>query len=105
MPLCVVFCSGAHCHAASIEPLTIAADSWHLSLQEVAVLRDGKLGSGPLARIPGLARLSPRGLRRLLDTHEHKVLSRGRLFKDGAEYSGWAISEVVQFGELTPETT
>lgn len=63
-----------------------------LALEQVRVLREGRLGAVALASIPGVHTLFPSGL---LNIHELKVLSRGRL----GNSTGWAIHEKVTWPE------
>ena len=64
-----------------------------LHLADTHVIRDGKLGSTVLNKLPGLLPLAPLQILRL---HERKWLSRGRLnAPDGSASDGWAIHEQV----------
>jgi hypothetical protein len=66
-----------------------------LALTEKSILREGRLVSTMLSRIPGIDKIVPA---QILQTHECKWRSRGVLKKkDFPPTSGWAIHEVVRF--------
>jgi len=66
-----------------------------IALTEKTILREGRLISTILSKIPGIEKIVPL---KILQTHECKWCSRGILKKkDFSSTTGWAIHEVVRF--------
>lgn len=83
----------------AVDDRSITTAQGRLELEDVALIREGVLGGGPLARIPILSFLIPFGVRRLLAADERKSLARATLLGGDRVARGWAVHEVVEFGE------
>jgi hypothetical protein len=71
-------------------------DEAKVTIAEGTVLREGPLGTGPLAAVAELHALLPH---KILATVERQVLARATLEQPfSAPVRGWAISEVVRWG-------
>jgi hypothetical protein len=101
-PETIVFHNGALCQGAQVSEseIVLGENRPNLFLEETKVLREGTLASTVLSVIPGINKLLPA---RMLNTDEHKWMSRGFLKKsDSILGSGWTIHEVVRWPRSTP---
>jgi hypothetical protein len=92
-----VFFNGTEISDCSIDDIGVTFDHGRvaLALRDRSVLREGALVSTALSMIPGINKLFPQ---KILQTHECKWLSKGRLtVGDAPPREGWAIHEVVRF--------
>jgi hypothetical protein len=96
-PLALVVVNGSEVDGAEIGDDAVAWRAGRLELEPGSVLREGALGMTALARVPPVLWLA---LRAALEIHESKRLGRGRMVgDDGRAVIGWAIDELVRFGE------
>jgi hypothetical protein len=86
---------------ATVDDSGVRSADRRLDLVDLRNIRTGRLGAGPLAKIPMLAICLPFGVRRLLTASERKYLSRGTLRVGGECLQGWVIHEVVEFGPVS----
>jgi len=94
-PLSLVVLNGKRIEAAQVSEREIAWDGGLLEIHDQVVLREGPLVRTALAKIPRVGSLFPKSV---LDTHECKWRSRGKLVHHGKTDIGWTIHEFVQFG-------
>jgi hypothetical protein len=94
----LALCDGAPCHLASASDSEVVAGNAMLGIEPGLRLRDGRLRNTILPGIPGLAKLLPRSLFNVVET---KWKSRATLDIAGEKCTGWAIHELVQFGEAS----
>jgi hypothetical protein len=73
------------------------AEGPRLIITESNVIRSGRLGATVLGSIPVLRSAVPDAI---MNTQEDKWIGRGVLVaEDGSEEEGWAIHEIVRFGQ------
>lgn len=97
-PLSLVLCDDTEVEATVSDDCIAFADGRRLELAVARVVREGMLGSTVLRSLPGVRLVAPKAL---LQTCEHKWLSKGQLIGDMAStprQEAWAIHERVDFG-------
>jgi hypothetical protein len=94
----LALCDGAPCNLVWASDSKVFAGNATLEIEPGLTLRDGRLRNTILPGIPRIARLFPRSL---FNVVEIKWKSRATLSIAGEECTGWAIHELVQFGEAS----
>jgi hypothetical protein len=91
----LVFHNGAEIASESITEKGVVLTTGVLSFENSEVLREGRLGETALGTVSNVRKIFPA---RILGVREAKWISRAVLEKpDGAQTSGWAIHEVVEW--------
>ena len=92
-PLELAIINGVDTRQVSVDGDRVTAGNTTLQLADKQVIRDGMLGSTVLNKLPAVLQVAPV---QMLQLHERKWVSRGRLISAGGGASdGWSIHEQV----------
>jgi hypothetical protein len=94
-PMTAVYVNNVKVENAVVSEFALTWDGGSLELNSPACLRSGPLVKTALSSIPGVRSLFPAPV---LNTHECKWRSFGKLTLHNTIQEGWAIHELVRFG-------
>jgi hypothetical protein len=93
----LALCNGETCILIAASQSEVLAGDAVLEIPSGVILRDGRLRNTILPGLPAIAKLFPHSIFNVVET---KWLSPATLRMGGEKSTGWAIHEVVQFGEV-----